>query len=146
MPATVQLFLSEEYATTEIDSMVRIHAKDRGGKHTAPEIFQASTKRSLSTSPTATRRGVSYRSVPVPQHSPETTQRLSLSADTARESDTDTGRLHLKARQQAQADYLLAQLMAQLHTCNQEAEHCRNLESYTRSTVPGRDLRRSLER
>jgi hypothetical protein len=28
--------------------MVRIHAKDRSGKHTAPEIFQASTKRWLS--------------------------------------------------------------------------------------------------
>jgi hypothetical protein len=48
MPATVQLLLSEEYATTEIDSMLRIHAKVKGGKHTAPEISQASTKRWLS--------------------------------------------------------------------------------------------------
>ena len=73
-------------------------------------------------------------------------RRLSLSAVTMRKSDTETGRLHLKSRQQAQAGCLLAQLVAQLHACDQEAEHCRYLESYTRSTVPGRDLHRSLGR
>lgn len=128
MPATVQLFLSDSPRNMQPRRLTQwcvFMRKIEAGNTLPLRSFRHRRNGGF----LATRRGVSYRSVPVPQHPPEATQRLSLSADTARENDSDTGRLHLKARQQAQAGCLLAQLIAQLHACNQEAEQSRNLET-----------------